>query len=156
VELKKKGCGDVMRIMYGFVLLTVIFLACFGFQSYVIVHLQSQLDNVQYLVAQNFKPKIVVLSYMWAVSSNGPSENMVSANCTLLNLSPTGAFNVQVDISVSVLNTTITWVHNVTASNQTFDAWHTENVNNIVVIYDSRLGAPSNVWLTPIWYGKYE
>ena len=144
-----------MRTIYGFVLLAVIFVACFGYQSYVIMHMQSQLDDVQYVNTQNLRPKIVVLSYTWALSSYDSSENIVNANCTLLNLSPTGAFNVQVEIFVSLQNTTITWVRNVTESNQSFDAWQTENVNNVVLIYDSNLGTPLNVWLTPVWYGKY-
>ncbi len=151
VELKRKGCSGIMRIIYGFVLLAIIFVACFGFQSYLIMHLQSQLDNVQHLNDESIKPKVVVLSYTWALSSYDPLESMVSANCTLLNLSPTTAVNVEIDITVSVQNTTITWVRTLAD----FDPWHTENVYDIVVIYNSSLGVPLNVWLTPRWNGMY-
>jgi hypothetical protein len=96
-------------------------------------------------------PKVVVLSYTWALSSHDPSENMVSANCTLLNLSLDTALSVEVDINVQVQNETITWVR--TLAN--LDPWHTENVYDIVVIYNSSLGAPLNVWLTPNWNGVY-
>jgi hypothetical protein len=140
-----------MRIIYGFILLAIVFVACFGVQSYLIKHLQSQLDNVQHQNDQNVRPKVVVLSYTWTLSSLAPSENMVSANCTLLNLSPNTALNVKIDINVLVQNETITWVRLLAD----FDPWHTENVYDIVVIYNSSLGAPLNVWLTPNWNGMH-
>jgi hypothetical protein len=147
-----------MRIAYGFTLLIVIVVGCFGYEVYLISQLQSQVKTLQNQNDQNMRPKLIVLTYSWADEPWRGSYYLIVVNCTLLNASPENATNVFITI-MAQFGTRIeeySW-----EVDSVLTPWQTKTYNkpldknyDLELLYNKTYdGNPDAVWLEPGWYG---
>jgi len=140
-----------MKVAYGFLLVIVAVVACFGYQAYILTQLQLEIKTLQYQSNENIRPKVIVLSYSWTDKPYVSSlYNRTSVNCTLLNASPQNASKVDVTIEArfGTHTETIDW-----AVDDVLTAWQTKNYYDLGLIYSETLGNPDTISLQLNWIG---
>jgi hypothetical protein len=141
-----------MKIFYGFVTLALVILACFGFQTYVIFQLQSQIRTLQSQNDQSRMPKVIVVSYSWKDVPYSGSYYRISANCTLLNISSMNATDITVDVKAQFGTGTEFFQQPV---DDLLEPWQTKNYYDLGFIYNfTDSGFAKAVWLEVGWTQK--
>lgn len=134
-----------MNIAYGFALILIVLVGCFGFLTYQNLQLQSQITTIQQQYNEATKPNIIVLSYSWIVGPYSVSENIITVNCTVLNASPTSAFfGLSIYAQFNTETPTSSW--EILGG---IGPWQTKNVYNITETYYKTDGTLQNVWVEP-------
>lgn len=137
-----------MKIAYGFLLVLVVLFGCFGFLTYQIIQLQSQVTTLQQQNTEASKTKVIVLAYSWEDSLYGGSEHRISVNCTLLNVNSLSLSDVSVDIVAQFGNRTDSTGWGVGP----MESWQTQNYYDLGLVYDKTTwGSVNAVWLEIGW-----
>ena len=140
------GKNGQMNIAYGFAIILIVLVGCFAFLIYQNSQLQSQVNTIQQQQYNTKKPNIVVLSYSWTDEPNGPSENIITVNCTVLNASPVGATDFSLAIYAQFATETPTSSWDIPSG---IGPWQTRNVYNLTETYNIAYGNLENVWVEP-------
>jgi hypothetical protein len=139
-----------MKVAYGFLLLALIFLGCFGYQFFVITQLQSQVTLLRDWNDLATRSNVIVLAYSWTTEPYNSSMNAISVNCTLLNASPSFADEVGVIINAQ-FGTGYVYNIGLVVEKNGLDPWQTKNEYNLIMVYNTTLGYLNTVWLEPTW-----
>jgi hypothetical protein len=139
-----------MKVVYGFFLLALVFLGCFGYEFFLTTQLQSQVQTLENQNNELTSPKVVVLAYSW---TDNNLYSFISVNCTLLNVSPNNATEVGVYVKAQIGTHIETqyWGIGMYNTPGTLEPWHTINEYNLELDYNSTEGNINVVWLEPTW-----